>query len=667
MSVGEFKQRYTAACVSRGCEALPGITGLEEDSILLSLSSQTLASSGSLAIADALRCATFTHIELNNCYINDEGCRAIVTSLTANRHLRSLNLSGNNFGADSIECLCALLLETPTLQLLSLEWNSLGAKPTQFSRLCETLVGNRTLMTLDLRNNRISHEGAPSLARLIDGNTSLLQLDLRWNRIGGKGGELLATAVASNNILCKLSLTGNDISYATLMGIEAKIASNAKIRKETEVAQVETKKHIEIQKVMIANAERMQSEVESRDQALVKDREKIRHYGEQFDSLEAELKLMKTELHSRDHHISTLQEDHGRSRQQTEQNTEMLQSEHTNTLNALKQHHEERLERHAADMQAIEAERDMLRAQLASAQNAHTALQAEDKQRQGEVKLLQEELASTQEANTALKAQLEAESFQGKKHEMLAKRYEAELDAKAAAHTIINDRKIELENEVLDIERERNALDAQLQRIHVETERKVAKAREELHEEHTLDTGKANRKLKDAMDDLAARERIIEELRLTAIRSAEQFHKDFDEAEAEHKKTRNNAVELELETHRLGASITQMEAERKRIGAELGAAEQRRENLVKELDLTTRSHQSELDRLAERFACDRLDLERKLLQREERLAHLTAETQELSKKLAKSNDEQNAEKERLQRRVMDQVRIIFDESTPYIP
>eukprot|EP01061_Rhynchopus_euleeides_P034409 TRINITY_DN58213_c0_g1_i1.p1 TRINITY_DN58213_c0_g1~~TRINITY_DN58213_c0_g1_i1.p1 ORF type:complete len:668 (+),score=288.00 TRINITY_DN58213_c0_g1_i1:48-2051(+) len=663
----DFKQRYIQACAKLGCEPLPGVTDIDSGDAKLLLSSQTLAAQGSLAVAEGLRSSTFTHIELCNCYVNDEGCRAICSALCGNEHLRSLNLSGNNFGGDSAEHLSQLLLHTPTLQVLGLEWNSLGAKPTAFARLCEALLSNKTLATLDLRNNRINQESVVTLARVLEGNTALAQVDLRWNRIGPRGGDLVAQAMAVNQNIVKLLLTGNDISYATLMGIDTRVQSNAKGRRDAEAAAVAHKKQVELQYVMKESVQRMQSEVDQRDMRIASEREKAATLFQENDTLVSELKRAKLSAEHYDEQVDQLQRDAAIAKESHEKNTEMLKAHYDETLSSIKADHMQRVEALQAEVDQAKAEADELRAVSKDLSEKVEVTEADAKRKGTAVEAVTRELEATSRSLAELKASHENLGFEAKRHEMQSQKLDGELEAKKSSMSIVSARKVELEERVLDLEREKNVLESQLQRIHLENERKVASVREELAAERTSEMEKLGKKVRDALDEVAARERVIEELRQASLRAAEHHQRSFDEAEAEHKKARDAAVEVELEKHRLSAQVAQVDAEKKRIQAELDTAEQRRDNIVKELELATRQHQSELDRMSERFASDRVDLERKLLQRDERLAHLSNEHQELSKRLSRMHDETASEKERLQRRITEQVRIIFDESAPYIP
>lgn len=73
------------------------------------------------------------------------------------------------------------------IEILSLEWNSLGSFENGLTEIATSLALNNTLKTLDLRNNNIGPNGGSMLARGLRDNRCLNELDLRWNEIGNVG------------------------------------------------------------------------------------------------------------------------------------------------------------------------------------------------------------------------------------------------------------------------------------------------------------------------------------------------------------------------------------------------------------------------------------------------------------------------------------------------
>ncbi|KAJ9447071.1 hypothetical protein DIPPA_23879 [Diplonema papillatum] len=150
-------------------------------------------------------------------------------------------------------------------------------------------------------------------------------------------------------------------------------------------------------------------------------------------------------------------------------------------------------------------------------------------------------------------------------------------------------------------------------------------------------------------------------------RAAEKHQSDLLELEDKHSKTRQALSALEVEHHRMGALVSKLETDKKRLQADLRGFEERKEHLAREMETLNRQHQLEVDRLTERFATDRADLEHKVLQRDERVCHLDAENADLSQRLKKMSDDSEKERERVLRRMTEQIRVILDDSPGFLP
>lgn len=137
-------------------------------------------------------------------YIGDEGVRLLCTYLRANKHLKALELKGNNI--TDFDELLQTLRGHPTLKILSLEWNQLGSSIETFASF---IVNNRTIKHLGLSNNKILDMEAFSNA--LKSNKVLLSLDLRWNDLGEEGGRLILDALQENRALLYLELNGCNI------------------------------------------------------------------------------------------------------------------------------------------------------------------------------------------------------------------------------------------------------------------------------------------------------------------------------------------------------------------------------------------------------------------------------------------------------------------------
>eukprot|EP00462_Mataza_sp_D1_P022134 CAMPEP_0175130184 /NCGR_PEP_ID=MMETSP0087-20121206/5873_1 /TAXON_ID=136419 /ORGANISM="Unknown Unknown, Strain D1" /LENGTH=755 /DNA_ID=CAMNT_0016412389 /DNA_START=934 /DNA_END=3201 /DNA_ORIENTATION=+ len=164
-------------------------------------------------------------VSLADKYLQDNGCVELCVNLQGKRTLTSLDLRGNDIGTKGFEALGRLLVDTPSLRSLCLEWNNLG-EHTSIECISHALCHCDTICHLDLRNNKLDAHGAVQLAYVLKNNTSLNSLDLRWNHIGSSGGVALAEALAHNTSLTSLPLSGNKVSRDTLVLIEEALQRN---------------------------------------------------------------------------------------------------------------------------------------------------------------------------------------------------------------------------------------------------------------------------------------------------------------------------------------------------------------------------------------------------------------------------------------------------------
>ena len=223
-----FKDQYLANCRDQQIEPLGSIIGLPEDDECvpsLNLGELTLGTKNGIAIGQALHNnQTFTHITLSESYMGDSGVDAICQGLMQSKVIESIDFRGSNLYKSN--SLAQLVSKTYSLKELKCEWNSLGTYESGITELSEALKVNKSITTLDLRNNKITPEGAHALANALRVNTSLKNLDLRWNYLGVRGGKYILEALNENYTIIDLKLAGNEIDYKTLQEVEKLVRRN---------------------------------------------------------------------------------------------------------------------------------------------------------------------------------------------------------------------------------------------------------------------------------------------------------------------------------------------------------------------------------------------------------------------------------------------------------
>ena len=77
--------------------------------------------------------------------------------------------------------------------------------------MCSYLLRSRTLLSLDLTNNKISGEGGFALSLVIKENTGLKSLKLAMNRFDDQNASLIIKALTKNSSMDELDLSSNEI------------------------------------------------------------------------------------------------------------------------------------------------------------------------------------------------------------------------------------------------------------------------------------------------------------------------------------------------------------------------------------------------------------------------------------------------------------------------
>lgn len=134
---------------------------------------------GSKALEDFLKInSTLTKLSLMDTYIDHKSLVSIVNGLKSNSFLKSIDVAGNDLGPE-------------------------GAK-----LIAGVLKHNDSLTDIDLFNTKIGDEGCIAIANNL--NSSLVSLNLGQNGITHEGANVLSGALSQNTTLKKLNLLGND-------------------------------------------------------------------------------------------------------------------------------------------------------------------------------------------------------------------------------------------------------------------------------------------------------------------------------------------------------------------------------------------------------------------------------------------------------------------------
>ena len=139
-------------------------------------------------------------IQMNN--LSSESVASIMTGLSHNSSLTSLNISNSHFNKANMDNLASILEDLSSKSLLTFLWiddchiNEEGA-----GVLAAALCKNSNLIYLRLDHNPIGVEGAFSMSEMLQHNTSLKSLDLNSDSAGEEGIHQLINSLKHNKTL----------------------------------------------------------------------------------------------------------------------------------------------------------------------------------------------------------------------------------------------------------------------------------------------------------------------------------------------------------------------------------------------------------------------------------------------------------------------------------
>lgn len=186
-------------------EAIPSLPTLKQWDICYA---NKMGRAGAIAIAEgASKCGLLEsfHSTVNK-WIGSQVIKAFASHTPPS--LKILRLSMTNIRDQEMQYVATLLGKSKTLQVLDLGWNEIS----DTSPIADALSINSTLVTLDLRDNRIDDSGIRGLAKALFHNTQLETIRLYNNRLTENGASCLKIALSHNRTVKDLFIDGNETS-----------------------------------------------------------------------------------------------------------------------------------------------------------------------------------------------------------------------------------------------------------------------------------------------------------------------------------------------------------------------------------------------------------------------------------------------------------------------
>ncbi|ORC90356.1 uncharacterized protein TM35_000081540 [Trypanosoma theileri] len=196
---------------------------------ILALPNNDITSTGAKNLFQCLqRHVSVEEVNVAGNLINDDAALSIINAIRSNSSLKNVNITNNYIGVDYLNEVEGLLLinqspkeirrlvvqiesNDPSLTEISLSGGT-GEEyynNTSVRLLCQALLLNRTVLSLDLSRNVVGDTGVVFISEMLMTNATLTHLNLSENSITGRGARRLCDALRTNTSLEELNLSNN--------------------------------------------------------------------------------------------------------------------------------------------------------------------------------------------------------------------------------------------------------------------------------------------------------------------------------------------------------------------------------------------------------------------------------------------------------------------------
>ena len=172
---------------------------------LLSLYKTGIGEPDCEALCELLKSShSLQHLRIDQNNLSSESVASIITGLSHNSSLTTLNISDSHFSTANVDSLASVLKDHSKCALTWLYLRDCQISSEGAVKLAAALCKNSTLKKLYLDRNLIGVEGASSMSDMLQNNTSLEVLYLRDDSVGEEGVHQLINSLKHNQTLTKL-------------------------------------------------------------------------------------------------------------------------------------------------------------------------------------------------------------------------------------------------------------------------------------------------------------------------------------------------------------------------------------------------------------------------------------------------------------------------------
>nr|AAT77542.1 germ-cell specific leucine rich repeat NTPase [Mus musculus] len=200
------------------CQKLSNALQTNRSSVFLNLSLNNLSNDGVKSLCEVLENpnSSLERLALASCGLTKAGCKVLSSALTKSKRLTHLCLSDNVLEDEGIKLL-SHTLKHPQCTLQSLVLRSCSFTPIGSEHLSTALLHNRSLVHLDLGQNKLADNGVKLLCHsLQQPHCNLQELELMSCVLTSKACGDLASVLVNNSNLWSLDLGHNILDDAGL-------------------------------------------------------------------------------------------------------------------------------------------------------------------------------------------------------------------------------------------------------------------------------------------------------------------------------------------------------------------------------------------------------------------------------------------------------------------
>eukprot|EP00041_Stephanoeca_diplocostata_P030944 m.949419 g.949419 ORF g.949419 m.949419 type:complete len:530 (+) comp23852_c0_seq3:209-1798(+) len=135
-------------------------------------------------------------------------CSTLFRGIRDYTSLSSLQIHRSLIGDHKTRMLCKYLLGNKTILRLDLAHNAIGCSG---ARALAKLMNNSVLEEVDFHDNKIGDVGAKALGRALRGSTRIKSVNVRLNRFGDAGGKHFFKGIAGNDSIEELNVGSNSM------------------------------------------------------------------------------------------------------------------------------------------------------------------------------------------------------------------------------------------------------------------------------------------------------------------------------------------------------------------------------------------------------------------------------------------------------------------------